>query len=347
MKASFVSTTSISQALRYSQGRMQSELVSAQKEAVTQRIADRGLALGAKTAQSINIQRDTDRLNAIIDSNGLVSSRLSATQTGLSQIASSAQSLLSTLTTAASNGDSASMVTAAANATLSSLGSVLNTSLDGKYLFSGVNSDVKPFNGFDDGSAGKAAFDTAFETYFGFSQSSAQAENITAAQIGDFIATAVEPLFMGSGWSAMSNASDQGVTSRIALNETTQTSVTANAEGIRRIAMASAMVKNLMSGNLGEAAKTAVISTGLSMTGTAIADLTKLQSSTGIIEQRVSEASERLTSQVDLFEKLVAKTEGVDPAAAATRVSDLVNQIETSFALTARIQQLKLLNFLS
>ena len=39
--------------------------------------------------------------------------------------------------------------------------------------------------------------------------------------------------------------------------------------------------------------------------------------------------------------------EGVDPYEAATRVSALVSQIETSYALTSRIQQLSLLKFMS
>jgi flagellar hook-associated protein 3 FlgL len=39
-------------------------------------------------------------------------------------------------------------------------------------------------------------------------------------------------------------------------------------------------------------------------------------------------------------------TEGVDPYEAASRVQDLLSHIETSYALTARIQQLSLLRFL-
>ena len=35
--------------------------------------------------------------------------------------------------------------------------------------------------------------------------------------------------------------------------------------------------------------------------------------------------------------------EGVDPYEASTRVADLLSHIETSYALTARIQQLSLL----
>jgi flagellar hook-associated protein 3 FlgL len=39
--------------------------------------------------------------------------------------------------------------------------------------------------------------------------------------------------------------------------------------------------------------------------------------------------------------------QGVDPFEAATRVNALITQIETSYALTARIQQLSLTRLLS
>ena len=48
----------------------------------------------------------------------------------------------------------------------------------------------------------------------------------------------------------------------------------------------------------------------------------------------------------DLFERSIIETEGVDPYEAASRVKELLSHIETSYALTARIQQLSLLRFL-
>ena len=82
------------------------------------------------------------------------------------------------------------------------------------------------------------------------------------------------------------------------------------------------------------------------MVSEAIAGLADMQSQTGVIQKRVSDASERITMQANLFEKNIGELEGVDPYEAATRVSDLLSSIETSYALTARIQQLSLLRFL-
>ncbi|WP_292389304.1 flagellar hook-associated family protein, partial [Mesorhizobium sp.] len=198
------------------------------------------------------------------------------------------------------------------------------------------------------GSPAKAAFDAAFTSYFGFTQNDPAAANITAAQMDDFITTAVEPQFLGSGWQAnWSNATDDQITSRISLNETTQTSVSANEQGIRKLAMAAAMVGTLFAGNISEAGQNTIVSRAQKLVGEAIGGIVQVQSEAGLAQKRVSDASDRMKTQVDLFEKHIIDLEGVDPSEAATRVADLTQHIETSFALTARLQQLSLLNYLT
>jgi flagellar hook-associated protein 3 FlgL len=71
-----------------------------------------------------------------------------------------------------------------------------------------------------------------------------------------------------------------------------------------------------------------------------------LRAETGITEKRVADASQRIKLQSDLFERQILDLEGVDPYEASTRVADLLSHIETSYALTARIQQLSFLRFL-
>ncbi|TIT09758.1 MAG: flagellar hook-associated family protein, partial [Mesorhizobium sp.] len=91
MKATAVSSAAISNAMRYQQMRMQSDLVKATKESTTGKVADVGLALGGRTTQAVTFQRDLDRLNGIIDSNALVAARLTSTQDALGQLSDVAQ----------------------------------------------------------------------------------------------------------------------------------------------------------------------------------------------------------------------------------------------------------------
>jgi flagellar hook-associated protein 3 FlgL len=344
-----VSSAAVSNAMRYQQMRMQADLVKAQKEASTGKVADTGLALGGRTAQAVTFSRDLDRLNVIIDSNGLVGARLSSTQTSLGQLSSTAQALLSSLTTATSGDAFDSLAQSAGRSALQQLTSILNTSVNGEYLFAGTNTDVKPINDFTTpASPAKAAFDAAFVARFGFSQDDPAAAGISAAQIDDFMTNDVAPQFAAPAWQGTwSNATDQQIVSRIALNETTPTSTSANSDGIRKLAMAAAMATSLMSSNISQAAKDAVVSRSTALVGEALSGIGQLQSDTGVAQKRVSDANDRMQTQVDLFERHILDLEGVDPAEAATRVADLTQHIETSFALTARLQQLSLLNYLT
>jgi flagellar hook-associated protein 3 FlgL len=347
MKASFVSSLSISQAMRYSTMRTSGDLVKAQKELDTGKVFDSGLALGARTAQTVTFARDLERLNGIVDSNGLVSARLTATQAALGQIAGAAQEFLGVLTASVSGDAAASVTRDSGRSALAALTSILNTPINGEYIFAGINTDVKPLDGFAAGSPAKTAFDAAFQAHFGFTQNDPAAANITTAQMDAFMTTALEPQFLGAGWQAnWSNATDQRIVSRIALNETTETSVSGNDEGMRKLAMAAAAISDLFDSNLSAAGKEALVNRAVGLVGEAISAIAELQSQTGVVEQRVDAASDRMKVQVDLFERSMIEAEGVDAYEAANRVKELLSHIETSYALTARIQQLSLLRFL-
>ena len=348
MKTTSVSSSAMSNAMRYSQSRMQAELVKRQKEMDTLRVADLGLALGARTSQSVTFARDLERLNSIVDSNKVTSSGLSSTQDALGKLGVAAQRLLTAVTTAASGDPGSNVTRDAGKAALQSMTSILNSSINGEYLFAGTNTDVKPINDYGAaGSPAKAAFDAAFVARFGFPATDPAAASITATQINDFITNDVAPQFLGAGWKAnWSNATDQQIVSRISLNETTESSISANTDGVKKLAMAATIVNELFSGNLGAEAKKAVAQRVMTITGEAIGANAQTQSQAGIIEQRVSDASDRMKAQIGLFEKHVVDLEGVDQYEAASRVNDLMSHIQNSYALTARISQLSPINFL-
>lgn len=349
MKTSFVSTNSVSQTMRYRLMRMQAELADRQQEAVTGRVADPGLKLGAGMSRSVSMSRDVERLNGLLDSNSLASNRLAATQDALDRVNKTAQDLLSTLAAATSGSVKTGVVRRHAVGALESLTGILNTSFNGEYLFAGINTDVKPIRSFTDNppSDSKTAFDAAFLARFGFSQSDPAAANITAGEITDFLDNDLAAEFQGAGWSDnWSDAADQPIVSRITLNETEQTSVTANNEGVKKLLRATAAVADLLKAPLNGNAKDALIKRATGIVGEGISDIVGVQGRAGIAENRVSDASERISSQVDLFKSFVDDVEGVDPYEAATRVNDLMTQIETSYTLTSRIQQLSLVRYL-
>jgi flagellar hook-associated protein 3 FlgL len=348
MKISFVSSQAISKALSYQLMRLQSDLAKAQTEVTSGKYNDVGVALGARTGQAVALNRDIDRLNGMVDTNSLVATRLDASQEALSRITSEAETFLSALTVGGSSDTERQILQANGKNALETLTSVLNTSLNGEYIFSGVNTDVKPINDYGaDGSPNKAAFDAAFLAHFGFAQTDAAAETITADQMTDFLDVVVEPMFTGPEWEAnWSNATDETITSRIALNETAETSVSANGKGMRKLAMATSLIVDLLQTPLNENAQTALVERTRTLVGEAISDIQNAQAKVGLVQTRVTSASERLAMQVDIMTTNLGDLQGVDPYEASTRVNNLLTQIETSYALTARIQQLSLLDYL-
>ena len=74
--------------------------------------------------------------------------------------------------------------------------------------------------------------------------------------------------------------------------------------------------------------------------------MANMQAETGIVQQRVTKATERMQAQSDIYEKTIGQLEGVDPYEASTRVTTLMNQIELSYQLTARLQNMSLTKFL-
>ena len=140
--------------------------------------------------------------------------------------------------------------------------------------------------------------------------------------------TVVEPQFLGAGWQGhlveRHRPGHHSAASRSTRRP--QTSVSANDDGMRKLAMAAATITDLFDSAMSAHRPQGSCSTrAVSLVGEAIGDLANLQSSTGIVEKRVNDASDRIKMQVDLFERNIMRLEGVDPYEASTRVADLLS----------------------
>lgn len=347
MKSAYISTFAMSAATRRSVMEMQAELAARQTELSTQRVADAGLALGAQTGLVVALRRDHTSLQTIIDSNATVAGRLDATQVALTDIADGAQQFLSVLIDAKNTPENANVAQARAEEKLSSIIGQLNATFAGQHLFGGINTDVAPIVEYDAGSPPKLAVDNAFVARFGFAQSDPAVESISAADMQDFLDTDFAALFDDAGWSAnWSSASDEAIQARVSTGASVSTGITANHPAIRKLTMAYAMTADLGLTGLSTGAYETLVSKATTLVGEAVQDLTQTQARLGTTQETVANASERMSTQMDVIAKHINALEGVDPYEAATQVTTLLTQIETSYAMTARLQQLSLLNYL-
>ena len=350
MKTSFISNQAMQNAMRMTIGRGQNEIQSLQKEIVTGRHADIGISLGAKTSNSVTLNHTVSRLQTILDSNALVTQRLSASQSALDLMAENAQQMLEAFISINGSDDANNLQIARRDveASLNGFTVAVNTSSNGEYLFSGINSNAKPVeNYFEAGSSPKAAFDATFLGHFGFSQNDPLAAGITAPQMDNFITNVLAPTFSGPNWNTdWSNAANTNISSRILNNEVVDSGVNANAAGMRNFALAAVIGIELLDSPISSVVRTAVNAKAIEYAGQAVTGIDNQRGNLGVAENRVTKANVALRSQVEITTLHLGDIEGVDAYEASTRMQTLLAQVETSYKLTARIQQMNLMSYL-
>lgn len=350
MKTSFVSSYATQTSMRLIVKQSQAEIQQLQTEVVTGRHADIGVALGGQTSNAVRLHRDFEQFSTIQDTNSLVENRLSSAQAALEQSSTSAQDLLETLIIAKDATDEGLRNVAVLEITdsLRAFTDAGNLTANGEHLFAGIDTDTKPLvDYFEPGNAAKTAFDNAFLTYFGFTQSSAATSTITATQMTDFLDNTVEPMFTGTDWTTnWSSASDTNITSRIAREELVQTSVNANGDGFRNVAFAATISLEMMNIGLGEEAQSVLVDKAIDVAGRGVSAVDDDRTRLGISQARLVKANNLLQVQADLTKIHVSEMEEVDIYEASTRVNALMAQIETSYSITSRLQQLNLIDYL-
>lgn len=345
--SSYISSYSISSALRQSVLNAQKNLAIAEQEVSTGTYVNVGLQLGESTNQDLSLRSEESMLETITATNGVVSTRLSSTQTILGNLQKNAQNFLNSLISSTGTS-SASSLQSSAGVDLQSLISGLNTSVSGQYIFGGINSGTQPITDYyASGSPNQAAVNNAFSGTFGFSQSSASVSSITGSQMQSFLDTQFLSLFHGSNWTSdWSSASDTAISSQISDSQTADTSVSANQSAFQDLAQAYAMVANLGTQNLSADALNAVTTTATALVQKAITGLTSMQVSVGLVQSNVSNATDQMSVQMSILTTQISNLEDVNPYEASTQVTNLQTQIETAYSLTAQLQKLSLVNYL-
>ncbi|ABD86677.1 flagellar hook-associated family protein [Rhodopseudomonas palustris] len=347
MATTFISTNSISTTLRISAMKSQAALSRATKEATTGRNADVGLSLGALAGRDVVLRAELLNVDKLVDTNGLVGGRLDTAQQRVDELIDTAKSFQKDLLAARNSAGGGTIIAQSASANLQGLISTLNVTMDGQYLFGGINTATRPILDYAAGSASKTAVDAAFSATFGFAQNSPLVSGITAADMQSFLDTTFQAQFDDPAWGTnWSTATDQVMRSRISTTQTIDSSASANEPAFRKLAKAYTMLSDLGTSGLNQSAFQTVIDAAIEDIGEAINDLAGVGAKIGTAQEQTTGATERLKVQGDLITQQINAMEQVDPTEASVRVTNLKSQLEMSLALTARIQQLSILNYL-
>ncbi len=344
-----ISTLAILTAPRQSIYESQRQILDAQTELSTGRHADVGLTLGSKTSQVIGLRNGFERNNSIIDMNGLASTELDLTQSAISSLIDVAHQFSSNLIGARNALNGQEVVKTAAKSALESITSILNQAHSGKFLFSGINTDVAPLENYlaTPPSAGKAAVDAAFLAEFGTAQNGAGVGAITAAQMDTFLNGSFASLFAPATWSpAFSSASDQNRIARIDTDYSVEISTNANEAAFRDLVMAVTMAFDLGTGSLNQAAFEKVVDKAVTVSAAAAQEAALIAGQLGTAEKAISDTTLLLKHRNEILNSEIVSLEGVDQYEVSTRINLLTTQLEASYTITARINQLNLMNYL-
>ncbi|MHA7772937.1 flagellar hook-associated family protein [Roseibium sp. M-1] len=348
MKTTYISTISLADASRR-QIQSQSSLVQRLSiELSSGRKYDVGLDLGTRTGESVSLRAEFHFLDGIVDTNALTRSRLDVSQAAMGDMLSDAQDFLATLVALRENGGSSDIVKADAIGNMELLTSRLNTQLNGNYVFAGINSDQEPFADYSDpASPNKLAADAAFLTEFGINQANPGVSGITPSAMSTYLNGAFDAMFQDPAWGATwSTASSSVLTSRISASETVSSSVSANQQAFRDLAAAYTMMSDLGNENLDPGTWKVVVDKAIEKLGTGIAGVTSQMGKLGNVQEQVKLASDRLKVQTDILNRRINDLENVNLEETSVRLNTALTQLETTYAVTARMQGLSILNYL-
>ncbi len=347
----YISTSALTTASRQAVMGAQSQLAKLQSELSSGTYADVGLQVGSRSGQLVSLTTQKNELQAITDDNALTATRMSTSQTVLSTLQKTASAFLATLTQAQSAGNATQGLQDTASGDLAALTAGLNTAVGDQHVFAGLDTQTAPMTTYAAGSANKAAVDGAFQTAFGFGQTDAAAGSISGSDMQTFLDAQFAPLFSGSSYAAdWSSASSQTITSRIAPEQSVTTSVSANAPAFQALAQAYTMVKEFGGPPMSADASQAAITTATNLVTGAISSLVTVQAGLGVSQSAMSAANDSMSAQINLLTAqagTLSQLSDTDTYDISNQVSTLQTQIQASYEVTAKLQQMSLANYLT
>lgn len=320
--------------LQRSNTAIKSTLQTLSTEVTTGTVADPGKSLGGDFTQVGGIAHVLTTLQAYDKAATQAALAAAAVQNSLSTIDGQAATLATSLMTAGSGGQPTGLQTAAtaARGALATVLSALNVNVGGHGLFSGAATDRPAVVSADTLMASLAPAVAGQTTAAGVAQAvqdwfAAPSGFAATGYLGSSSPASATPIAPGEAVAATVTALDPAITATLA-----------------GLATAALIGVGPLSGNAPAQAQLATLAgqTLLSSADTR----TGLAAQVGVVQARISQAQTRNGSEATALQLAQSKLLAVDPYATATALQSTQNQLDTLYALTARISGLSLTNFL-
>ena len=315
--------------------RIRDSLTSLQGELATGAAADIGLERPGVAGGLAALRAERASLAAFADSNAVVSSRLSAAQQSLGVIQSSTIDLGSLLIGPAATKTATGAQAASA---LDAVATQLDQTFAGSALFK--DAGAVPVNGVDYVSNLAARFKADFVSHFGFDPASVAAKSLASADIATFVNQELDAMV-----APRAGAGDATAT-RISSGATVSSFVDRQDPSLQGAVAAIVATHELATSAISEAVFSGVATTLSTHVQSAGNQLAGLRARVGLEQTRVQQADDANTSRVQTLDQAIGKIEDIDPYQAITQVNQLMTQIQASYQLTAKLQDLSLAKYL-
>jgi flagellar hook-associated protein 3 FlgL len=347
----YISTLASHLQLNSSIRSLQSQLMDAQKEISTGRKADLVAALRDRAAEDVDLR---NALNDVIEFKGttdIVASRMDTMQAALGGVRDIADQMRSTALTSRDAVSRRYLQGAAATA-LDRINSFLNAEVAGRNLFSGIQTNLAPM---------QAA--TAVNAASGLSPQQAVSQVI--ANLGP-ITDAASALAVANGPDGISSifsdtnsnanlnysttfyngASTGSVTARLDHGYQIDYGVRADNPAFRELQQGLSMLANVPFGSIPDDAYAAWQDEAVKHISAGFQGAIDVSAELGFKQSVVADASTRHDAMIAQLNNQVANLEAADPFQTSLRLSQLQTQLEATFSITARMNELSLTKFL-
>lgn len=330
---------------------LQSQLMDAQKEISTGRKADLVAALRDRAAEDVDLRNALNDVTEFKGTTDIVASRMDTMQAALGGVRDIAGQMRSTALT---SRDSVSRryLQEAASTALDRVNSFLNAEVAGRTLFSGNRTDLAPMQA-----------TTAVNAATGLSPQQAVSQVI--ANLGP-ITDAASALALANGPDGISSifndansnpnlnysatfyngASAGSVTARLDNGYQIDYGVRADDPAFRELQQGLHMLASVPFGSIPDDAYAAWQDEAVKHINAGFQGAIDVSAELGFKQSVVADALTRHDATIAQLNNQVANLEAADPYEASLRLSQLQTQLEATFSITARMNELSLTKFL-
>ncbi|MFS8180992.1 flagellar hook-associated family protein [Pseudovibrio denitrificans] len=323
-------------------------------ENASKKHADLGLALGAQTGAATSFRSEYYQLESQLDTNRQLVTRLEVMDTALNNIHESSSAFRSDLVALESSSDNLKTASDLAYTELDKLTNALNTNVSGVYVFGGINTGTAPVADFKSLPAGpEVQVEQAFQAYFGFSVDDPATESIPPS--GDpagldwetFLSSPGFKDIFSADWAThWSSATDEKMTSTIESGVTVTGSGSANEDAFGKLAEGLVIVAVFGRAELNPEAEKFITGEAIGSLNDGVDETIAIQAQVGAIKTNVERTNSDIIAKKDVLNMRINDLENVDENRAAVELSLAQTQLEATYAITAKIQDLNIMKYL-